>query len=153
MIKKSIISPRSWKIKSNFERAKFNWLIFSQMRVYGWENIFLKLRKKIYRRFFEINPKTSQKVFPHNISISSDTRYIWWTQLWNLFDCEKGNFLLSALNAVASCLGKQKTFHSDETKFTYAHRASTAVISRACARGSVFARCVPISHAKAKRNT
>ena len=40
------------------------------MRVYGWENIFLKLRKKIYRRFFEINPKTSQKVFPHNISIS-----------------------------------------------------------------------------------
>ena len=69
------------------------------------------------------------------------------------FDCVKGNFLLSAMNAVGRCLGKPKTFSSDETEFTYADRASTAVISRACARGSVFAVHVPISQEKAKKNT
>ena len=57
------------------------------------------------------------------------------------------------MNAVGRCLEKPKTFFSDETEFTYADRASTAVISRACARGSVFAMHVPISHAKAKKNT
>ena len=70
----------------------------------------------------------------------------------NSFDCEKGNLFLSALNAVGRCLEKPKTF-SDEIEFTYADRASTAVISCACARGSVFAVHVPISHAKAKKNT
>ena len=64
----------------------------------------------------------------------------------NLFDCEEGNFLLSAMNAVGRCLEKPKTF-SDETEFTDADRASTAVISRA------FAVRVPISHSKAKKNT
>ena len=65
----------------------------------------------------------------------------------NLFDCEEGNFLLSAMNAVGRCLEKPKTFFSDETEFTDAERASTAVISRACAVR------VPISHSKAKKNT
>ena len=40
---------------------------------------------------------------------------------------------LSAINGVGRCLGKPQTFHSDETEFAYADRASTAVISRACA--------------------
>ena len=71
----------------------------------------------------------------------------------NSFDCEKGNLFLSAMNAAGRCLEKPKTFFSDETEFTYADRASTAVISRACARGSVFAVHVPISQEKAKKNT
>ena len=51
------------------------------------------------------------------------------------------------MNAVGRCLEKPKTFFSDETEFTDAERASTAVISRACAVR------VPISHSKAKKNT
>lgn len=63
---------------------------------------------------------------------------------------------MTFLNALGSCLEKlysDETYHSDETKFTYADRASTTVVSRACAKESVFTRCLPISQGEPRRNT
>ena len=50
-----IISRRSWKIKSHFERAWFYLWIFSQMRGYSPKSIFAEVEKNSYRRFYSKN--------------------------------------------------------------------------------------------------